>query len=63
MEIDADCRRLHARVHSAGHLLDSALFFLGMTDLQPSKVSVCECVCSAELLYIISTCIYIIIHT
>lgn len=39
VEIDAERRMLHARIHSAGHLLDSALFLLGMTDLEPSKVS------------------------
>ena len=39
VEIDADRRRYHARLHSAGHLLDSAFFFLGMTDLEPYKVN------------------------
>ena len=43
--IDADRRMMNARVHSAGHLLDSALESLGVTDLQPSKVCVCVCVC------------------
>jgi len=28
----------HARLHSAGHLLDSALLNMGMTDLIPAKV-------------------------
>ena len=36
--IDGERRMLNARVHSAGHLLDSALYQLGMTDLEPSKV-------------------------
>ena len=38
VEIDQARRRLNARIHSAGHLLDSALIRLGMTDLVPSKV-------------------------
>lgn len=37
-EIDAPKRMLHARLHSAGHLLDSALANIGMNDLIPSKV-------------------------
>ena len=37
-EIDAPKRMLHARLHSAGHLLDSALANMGITDLIPSKV-------------------------
>jgi Ser-tRNA(Ala) deacylase AlaX len=37
VEIDSERRMLNARVHSAGHLLDSALYLLGMTDLEPSK--------------------------
>ena len=40
VEIDAEKRMLHARIHSAGHLLDSALLCLGMNDLEPSKVRV-----------------------
>ena len=38
VEIDSVRRRHNARIHSAGHLLDSALINLGMTDLIPSKV-------------------------
>ena len=38
VEIDSTRRRLNARIHSAGHLLDSALSNLGITDLVPSKV-------------------------
>ena len=38
VEIDAARRVLHARLHSAGHLLDSALANIGVTDLIPSKV-------------------------
>lgn len=37
-EIDSPKRMLHARLHSAGHLLDSALANIGITDLIPSKV-------------------------
>lgn len=37
-EIDGPKRILHARLHSAGHLLDSALANIGITDLIPSKV-------------------------
>ena len=37
-EIDAQKRMLHARLHSAGHLLDSALANIGISDLIPSKV-------------------------
>ena len=40
VEIDAEKRMLHPRIHSAGHLLDSALLCLGMNDLEPSKVRV-----------------------
>jgi Ser-tRNA(Ala) deacylase AlaX len=35
--VDEDKRRLHARIHSAGHLLDSAFAVLGWTQLEPSK--------------------------
>ena len=38
VEINAERRRLHARLHSAGHLLDSAFSCLGMADLEPYKV-------------------------
>lgn len=38
IEVDATRRMLHARVHSAGHLLDSAFLNMGMTDLVPAKV-------------------------
>ena len=37
--IDAQRRRLNARLHSAGHLLDSAFSVLGMTHLEPHKAS------------------------
>ena len=39
VEIDAARRMLHARVHSAGHLLDSAFTHIGVTDLIPEKVN------------------------
>ena len=35
--VDEAKRRLYARVHSAGHLLDIAMVKAGRTDLQPSK--------------------------
>eukprot|EP00038_Savillea_parva_P011285 m.196434 g.196434 ORF g.196434 m.196434 type:complete len:333 (-) comp19805_c0_seq1:12-1010(-) len=35
--VDEASRRLHARLHSAGHLLDAALTNLGRTDLEPGK--------------------------
>ena len=38
VEIDAARRMLNARVHSAGHLLDSAFTHIGVTDLIPEKV-------------------------
>ena len=38
VEIDAIKRMFHARVHSAGHLLDSAFTSIGMMDLIPYKV-------------------------
>ena len=38
IEVDAARRMLHARLHSAGHLLDSAFINMGMTDLVPAKV-------------------------
>ena len=38
VEIDAGRRMRHARLHSAGHLLDSALINIGVSDLIPSKV-------------------------
>eukprot|EP00117_Sycon_ciliatum_P049520 scpid82734/ scgid3605/ Alanyl-tRNA editing protein AlaX-L; Alanyl-tRNA deacylase AlaX-L len=37
MTINEDMRRLHARLHSAGHLLDTALNRLNASDLIPSK--------------------------
>ncbi|EDV27011.1 Alanyl-tRNA editing protein AlaX-L [Trichoplax sp. H2] len=37
MQIDEAKRRLHARLHSAGHLLDGALQNLGITELVGSK--------------------------
>ena len=38
VEIDAVKRKLHAQLHSAGHLLDLAFVNIEMTDLIPSKV-------------------------
>lgn len=35
--VDESKRRLYARVHSAGHLLDMAMSNAGRTDLKPSK--------------------------
>lgn len=35
--VDEEKRRLFARVHSAGHLLDVAMSKAGRTDLKPSK--------------------------
>lgn len=35
--VDEVKRRLFARIHSAGHLLDMAMTMAGRTDLQPSK--------------------------
>ena len=35
--MDEAKRRLYARVHSAGHLLDIAMQKAGRTDLKPSK--------------------------
>ena len=35
--IDEVKRRLFARIHSAGHMLDMAMTMAGRTDLQPSK--------------------------
>ena len=43
IEIDVTRRMFHARLHSAGHLLDSVFTNLGMTDLIPSKVRTCSC--------------------
>ncbi|KAL5457304.1 hypothetical protein EMCRGX_G034552 [Ephydatia muelleri] len=37
IEVDALKRRLHARLHSAGHLMDSALTNMGVSDLIPAK--------------------------
>ena len=38
VEVDALKRQLHARLHSAGHLMDSALANIGAVDLIPAKV-------------------------
>ena len=38
VEIDGPKRMLHARIHSAGHLLDTAFANIGVTYLEPSKV-------------------------
>jgi Ser-tRNA(Ala) deacylase AlaX len=37
LEIDEEARRLNARLHSAGHLLDIALRNIGQTQLVPGK--------------------------
>lgn len=37
MEIDGAFRALHARIHSAGHLLDMAMMKAGRKDLKPGK--------------------------
>ena len=38
VEINGEKRRLYARLHSAGHLMDSALTKLGIDKLVPYKV-------------------------
>ena len=38
VEVDGNRRMLHARLHSAGHLLDAAFSNIGFTELEPSKV-------------------------
>ena len=38
VEIDGIKRMLHARIHSAGHLLDTAFSNIGFSELEPSKV-------------------------
>jgi len=35
--VDAEFRKLHARIHSAGHLLDMAMNRAGKTELKPGK--------------------------
>ncbi|KNC51727.1 alanyl-tRNA synthetase [Thecamonas trahens ATCC 50062] len=35
--VDAELRALHARLHSAGHLLDAAMRNLGYADLEPTR--------------------------
>ena len=37
MQIDQDLRKINARNHSAGHLLDMAMWRAGRTELKPSK--------------------------
>merc|ERR1712093_139775 len=37
LEINAEKRKLYARIHSAGHLLDLAVVAAGYTDLKPAK--------------------------
>lgn len=39
IEIEAERRQLNARLHSAGHLLDSACTNLSLRDLEPAKVT------------------------
>ncbi len=38
VEVDSARRMLNARVHSAGHLLDTAFSNIGFKDLTPEKV-------------------------
>jgi Ser-tRNA(Ala) deacylase AlaX len=42
--VDESKRRLFARIHSAGHLLDIAMALAGRTDLQPSKATTSQMV-------------------
>ena len=37
MAIDGEFRKINARIHSAGHLLDIAMNRAGRTDLKPGK--------------------------
>jgi Ser-tRNA(Ala) deacylase AlaX len=37
VHVDETKRRLHARIHSAGHLLDIAMRMAGRAELKPSK--------------------------
>jgi len=37
MAVDEEKRRLHARLHSAGHLLDAAMTNIGKGDMEPAK--------------------------
>ena len=37
LQVDSEKRKLHSRLHSAGHLIDVALAELGRTDLKPGK--------------------------
>ena len=37
MSLDLEFRRTHARIHSAGHLLDMAMNRAGKKDLKPTK--------------------------
>lgn len=47
MSIRQDTRRLHARIHSAGHLLDAAMHNCGF-DFPPTKVNACGGACSHQ---------------
>lgn len=37
IKVDEAKRRMHARLHSAGHLLDAAMRDIGYGHLEPSK--------------------------
>ena len=37
MHVDEERRRLHARIHSAGHLLDAAMRNIGRGEMEPAK--------------------------
>lgn len=62
VEIDAVRRMQHARVHSAGHLLDSALANLGVTDLIPSKVIPRPEAYLLHLVSMVTTCIVLMLR-
>jgi len=38
VNIDGEKRKMNARLHSGGHLLDVAVMNLGLKDLKPGKV-------------------------
>lgn len=37
IRVDEERRRLHARIHSAGHLLDAAMRKIGRGEMEPAK--------------------------